>query len=77
MMLFHRRSERVKIFSETFVTEYLHKGASNNVHFKYTYTQLLETENSQEKNKVFNLVKIDCPRLKFNVFMPFDGYLNQ
>ena len=29
MMVFHRRSKRVKIFSETFVTKYLYKRDSN------------------------------------------------
>ena len=29
MMVFHHRSKRVKIFSETFVTKYLYKRDSN------------------------------------------------
>ena len=53
MMAFHRRSKRVKTFSETFVTMYLYKRDSNTSKrtsiFIHNYS---ERENSQEKNIV-------------------------
>ena len=49
-MVFHRRSKRVKIFSETFVIKYLYKRDSNTS----KRTCIHERENSQEKRKCSN-----------------------
>ena len=76
MMAFHRRSKRVKTFSETFVTMYLYKRDSNT--FKRTFILIHKylKEKTRKKKTLFELVNNCYPRLKFNVFMPFDGCLN-
>ena len=55
MMAFHRRSKRVKTFSETFVTMYLYKRDSNTS----KRTSILIHNNLKEKTrKKKNIVRI-------------------
>ena len=65
------------MFSETFVTMYLYKRDCNISEYKYT--KLIHNylkEKTRKKKKSILIVTIGCPRLKFNVFMPFDRCLN-
>ena len=77
MMVFHRRSKRVKIFSKTFVTKYLYKRDSNTskrtcILIDLIHNYLKEKTRKKKESEVF-LVNIGCLRLKFNVYIPFDG----
>ena len=76
MMAFHRRSKRVKTFSETFVTMYLYKRDSNTSKRAFILLHNYLKEKTRKKKTLFELVNIGYPCLKFNVFMPFDGCLN-
>ena len=76
MMAFHRRSKRVKTFSETFVTMYLYKRDSNTSKRTSIFIHNYLKEKTRKKKTLFELVSIGYPRLKFDVFMPFDGCLN-
>ena len=64
IMVFHRRSKLVKIFSETFVTKYIYKRDSNTSKrtcmLIYNY---LKEENSQEKRKFSNQLILVVPVL--------------
>ena len=80
MMVFHRRSKRVKMFSKTFVTKYLYKRDSNTskrtcILIDLIHNYLKEKTRKKKESEVF-LVNIGCLSLKFNVYIPFDGCLN-
>ena len=53
MMAFHRRSKRVKTFSETFVTMYLYKRDSNTSKRTFIKTR----KKTRKKKTLFKLVK--------------------
>ena len=51
---------------------YLYKRDSNTSKRTFIKTR----KKTRKKKTLFKLVNIGYPRLKFNVFMPFDGCLN-
>ena len=55
---------------------YLYKRDSNTSKRTFILIHNYLKEKTRKKKTLFELVNTGYPRLKFNVFMPFDGCLN-